>query len=81
MELLESDQCAPKALETAQRFERIHRALVVDRVVKPLAEKINGQNKVTMQRFPAGEYLVLTGAGGVPTEKSIRCHIGRAESA
>jgi hypothetical protein len=50
--------------QTAERFDRIDQALVADHVVRPLAQKINERNKLTMQRFPTGRYLVLTGAGG-----------------
>jgi methylase of polypeptide subunit release factors len=50
--------------QTAQRFDRIDEALVADHVVRPLAQKINERNKLTIQRFPADHFLVLTGAGG-----------------
>ena len=50
--------------QSALRFERINLALVEDRVVRPLFEKIDERNKLSMQVFPAGHHLVLTGAGG-----------------
>ena len=50
--------------QSALRFERINRALAEDRVVRPLFEKIDERNKLSMQVFPAGHHLVLTGAGG-----------------
>lgn len=51
-------------VETARRFERIDRALSGDRVVRPLAEKINERNKLVIQTFSPNTYLVLNGAGG-----------------
>ena len=50
--------------QSALRFERINRALAEDRVVKPLFQKIDERNKLSIQVFPAGHHLVLTGAGG-----------------
>ena len=50
--------------QSALRFARINHALVKDRVVRPLFEKIDERNKLSMQVFPAGHHLVLTGAGG-----------------
>ena len=50
--------------QSALRFERINRALAEDQVVKPLFEKIDERNKLSMQIFPTGHHLVLTGAGG-----------------
>ena len=50
--------------QSALRFERINHALVEDQVVRPLFEKIDERNKLSMQVFPAGHHLVLTGAGG-----------------
>ena len=50
--------------QSALRFERINDALVEDQVVRPLFEKIDERNKLSMQVFPAGYHLVLTGAGG-----------------
>lgn len=49
---------------TARRFRAIDQALVEGGVVRPLAEKIDERHKLTMQTFPHGQYLVLTGAGG-----------------
>lgn len=50
--------------QTALRFQRINDALAADAVVRPLAEKIDERNKLTMQVFNPGQYLVLSGAGG-----------------
>ena len=50
--------------QSALRFERINLALDEDRVMRPLFEKIDERNKLSMQVFPAGHHLVLTGAGG-----------------
>jgi len=49
---------------TARRFETIDRSLAGARVQRPLAEKINERNKLTMQVFPQGQYMILNGAGG-----------------
>ena len=61
------DAAAIRALgfrHTATRFGRIDEALVEGGVVRPLAEKINERNKLSLQRFPPDHHLVLTGAGG-----------------
>ena len=49
---------------TARRFQRIGRAMEEDQVVKPLHEKIDERNKLTIQVFPQDHYMVLNGAGG-----------------
>jgi hypothetical protein len=50
--------------QTARRFQRIDRAMADDGVVKPLHEKIDERRKLSLQVFPADQYLVLNGAGG-----------------
>ena len=50
--------------QTARRFQRINRAMEEDEVVKPLHEKIDERNKLSIQVFPTDKYLVLNGAGG-----------------
>lgn len=50
--------------QTAIRFQRIDEAIVRARAGKPLAQRIDERNKLTIQVFPRDHYLVLSGAGG-----------------
>lgn len=50
--------------QTARRFEAIDAAMLADKVVKPLREKINERNKLSQQVLPSEGYLVVNGAGG-----------------
>lgn len=50
--------------QTARRFERINAAMGDDEVVRPLHEKINERNKLSIQVFPSDKYLIVNGAGG-----------------
>lgn len=64
------EMLSPQAIRTAGlrqsalRFERIDRALAADGVVRPLFEKIDERGKLSAQVLPAGQYIVLTPAGG-----------------
>jgi methylase of polypeptide subunit release factors len=50
--------------QTAQRFQRIDQTIARIGAGKPLAERIDERNKLTIQVFPKDHYLVLSGAGG-----------------
>jgi hypothetical protein len=50
--------------QTAIRFQRIDATIVRERAGKPLVERIDERNKLTIQVFPKDHYLVLSGAGG-----------------
>lgn len=49
---------------TARRLQRINAAMAREDVVKPLHEKIDERNKLSLQVFPPDGYIVFNGAGG-----------------
>ena len=50
--------------QTARHFQRVDEALEAVRAGKPLASRINERNKLALQDFRPGQFLVLNGAGG-----------------